>query len=414
MSLSSKRLFKGDPVIWIIYFFLCLISLVEVYSAASSLSYRTGNFLMPLFRQGAFLLAGTVCAWGFHNIPCRFFRIIPILGGPLAIFLLLITLISGVTLNGGSRWLNILGFSFQPSELAKGVVVTAVALCLAQNRTEDGANPKACKRIVTLAIVMCGLILTENLSTAVILAGTVFVMMFIGRVPMRQLGKLLGVCLIAGVVGLIAVTAIPSSTLKELPMLHRAGVWKERIASHSSQEANDTVFLNEHVQEAHARIAIASSNIVGKFPGNSEQRDYLPQAFSDFIYAIIIEEMGIFGAVFVALLYVILLFRAGRIANRCQRNFPAFLTLGLAILLVSQAVVNMLVAVGVVPVTGQPLPLISRGGTSTIFNCVYFGMILSVSRFALRTPEEKKAKADPAEPEEEAIEDEMKRDDGMN
>ena len=145
---------------------------------------------------------------------------------------------------------------------------------------------------------------------------------------------------------------------------------------------SDTIFLRDHAQEARAKIAIASSNMIGKMPGNSEQRDHLAQAYSDFIYAIIIEEMGLWGAFFVAFLYIILLFRAGRIANRCENTFPAFLCMGLAIMLVIQALFNMAVAVGLAPVTGQPLPLISRGGTSTIINCLYLGIILSISRTA--------------------------------
>lgn len=145
--------------------------------------------------------------------------------------------------------------------------------------------------------------------------------------------------------------------------------------------------LDKNAQVAYANIAIASSNIIGKGPGNSEERDFLSQAFSDFIYAIIIEETGIEGAAFVALLYIILLFRTGRIANRCENNFPAFLAMGLALLMVNQALFNMCVAVGWVPVTGQPLPLISKGGTSSIFNCIYMGVILSVSRSAKKRPD---------------------------
>ena len=154
--------------------------------------------------------------------------------------------------------------------------------------------------------------------------------------------------------------------------------------------------IDKDAQIAHAHIAIATSNVVGKMPGNSVERDFLSQAFSDFIFAIIIEEMGIWGAAIVVFLYIVLLFRAGRIASRCEHNFPAFLIMGLALLLVVQAVMNMLVAVGIMPVTGQPLPLISRGGTSTLMSCVYIGMILSVSRYARRR-EEKAARVTPAD-----------------
>ena len=168
-------------------------------------------------------------------------------------------------------------------------------------------------------------------------------------------------------------------------LLHRADTWKARILKFLDDKPvnpEDVDIMDKDMQVAHANIAIASSNYIGKGPGNSDERDFLSQAFSDFIYAIIIEETGIAGATFVALLYVILLFRGGRIANRCENNFPAFLTMGLCIMLVTQALFNMMVAVGLAPVTGQPLPLISRGGTSSVLNCIYIGVILSVSRSA--------------------------------
>jgi cell division protein FtsW len=167
-------------------------------------------------------------------------------------------------------------------------------------------------------------------------------------------------------------------------IFHRFATWRNRILNHSGggNVPPESYDMEKNFQVGHANIAIASSNIIGKGPGNSTERDYLPQAFSDFIYAIIIEELGIFGAFVVMALYVILLFRCARIAGRCENNFPAFLVMGLGMLLVFQAMINMLVAVGLFPVTGQPLPLISKGGTSTIINCAYIGVILSVSRSA--------------------------------
>ena len=167
-------------------------------------------------------------------------------------------------------------------------------------------------------------------------------------------------------------------------LFHRADTWKARINKFLDNKyvAPKDYDLDKDGQVGHANIAIASSNIVGKGPGNSNERDFLSQAFSDFIYAIIIEEMGIIGAVFVAFLYIVILMRAGKIASRCENSFPAFLAMGIAFLLVTQALFNMAVAVGLAPVTGQPLPLISKGGTSTIINCIYIGMLLSISRFA--------------------------------
>ena len=396
MSLSSKRLFRGDLVIWAIYFWLCMISLIEVYSAGSSLSYKSGDFMAPLFKQAIFLGIGTAVVWVIHSIPCRFFKLGVVLY-PISIFLLILTLIIGAKENDGARWLNF-GIKFQPSEIAKGALVLFVALILSFGQTEEGADKRAMKIILFATCLTCALIVTENLSTAALLFATVFVMMFIGRVPTKQLGKIVGVCLLGVVLLATIVTIFPKEKLNESKLLHRASTWVDRVKDHTSDKEtmSDTIFLRDHAQEARAKIAIASSNMIGKMPGNSEQRDHLAQAYSDFIYAIIIEEMGVLGAVFVASLYIILLFRAGRIASMCERNFPAYLTMGLAILLVIQAMVNMLVAVGLIPITGQPLPLISRGGTSTIINSVYFGMILSVSRYARKNLDGQKIEKLPA------------------
>ncbi len=396
MSLSSKRLFQGDLVIWAIYFWLCMISLIEVYSAGSSLSYKSGDFMAPLFKQAIFLGIGTAVVWVIHSIPCRFFKLGVVLY-PISIFLLILTLIIGAKENDGARWLNF-GIKFQPSEIAKGALVLFVALILSFGQTEKGADKRAMKIILFATCLTCALIVTENLSTAALLFATIFVMMFIGRVPTKQLGKIVGVCLLGVVLLATIVTIFPKEKLNESKLLHRASTWVDRVKDHTSDKEtmSDTIFLRDHAQEARAKIAIASSNMIGKMPGNSEQRDHLAQAYSDFIYAIIIEEMGVLGAVFVAFLYIILLFRAGRIASMCERNFPAYLTMGLAILLVIQAMVNMLVAVGLIPITGQPLPLISRGGTSTIINSVYFGMILSVSRYARKNLDGQKIEKLPA------------------
>lgn len=396
MSLSSKRLFQGDLVIWAIYFWLCMISLIEVYSAGSSLSYKSGDFMAPLFKQAIFLGIGTAVVWVIHSIPCRFFKLGVFLY-PISIFLLILTLIIGAKENDGARWLNF-GIKFQPSEIAKGALVLFVALILSFGQTEEGADKRAMKIILFATCLTCALIVTENLSTAALLFATVFVMMFIGRVPTKQLGKIVGVCLLGVILLTTVVTILPKEQLDESKVLHRASTWVDRLKDHTTDKKamSDTIYLRDHAQEARAKIAIASSNMIGKMPGNSEQRDHLAQAYSDFIYAIIIEEMGVIGAVFVAFLYIILLFRAGRIASMCERNFPAYLTMGLAILLVIQAMVNMLVAVGLFPITGQPLPLISRGGTSTIINSVYFGMILSVSRYARKNLDGQKIEKLPA------------------
>lgn len=317
----------------------------------------------------------------------------------------------GASTNGAQRWIPIFGIQFQPSEIAKGTMVLATAQILSALQTENGADKNAFKYIITVSIFIVPLIMLENLSTALLLSIVIFMMMLLGRVPMRQLGKLLGVTVLSAALLVAAIMTLGTDNTEEQApnkqlteqvktpekneknalekAFHRFDTWKARIdkfLTHKEVTPKD-IDLDKDAQVAHANIAIASSNVAGKGPGNSEECNFIPQAYSDFIFAIIIEEMGIEGAFFVALLYIILLFRTGRIAGRCENNFPALLAMGLALLLVTQALFNMCVAVGLAPVTGQPLPLISKGGTSTIINCIYIGIILSISRSAQKRPE---------------------------
>ena len=411
VSHRYANIFQGDRAIWMIFFFLCAISLIEVYSAASNLSYKAGDYWTPVLRHALFLFIGAIVAVVIHNIPCRWFKFYPVIVIPASFVMLLMAMFVGVKVNEASRWLSIFGVPLQPSEIAKGGVVVGTALILSALQTDKGADRHAFKYIMWITLPIVLLIFSENISTALLLFTVVVLMMFIGRVPFAQLGKLLGVLAIIAVCGISVLTLADKSQLSSIPFGNRLATLKTRVMTYA--EGNSKPFsvqdfdMNENAQIAHANIAIATSNVIGKFPGNSVERDFLSQAFSDFIYAIIIEEMGIFGGAFVVLLYVVLLFRASKIANRCERNFPAFLVLGLSLLMVIQAIINMAVAVGLFPVTGQPLPLISRGGTSTIINCIYIGMILSVSRFAKkRIPESGVAKTN-------MVESEFIRDEGI-
>ena len=401
------NIFKGDKVIWMVFFFLCMISIVEVYSASSSLSYKGGNFWSPILYHTGILAFGTGCMICVLNVPCKYFKLIT----PVLIFIsfitLIIVLIAGQSTNGASRWLSLFGVQFQPSELAKGTVVLAVAQILSAMQTPKGADTKAYKYIMCICVALISPIALENLSTAILLFSVVYMMMFIGLVPRKLLLRTLAAVVGAVVFVLLMVLLVgnadnvkesdPKNNLTEqtvqgkeenrgliAKLFHRADTWKARIEKFASFEKvpPEQYDLDKDAQVAHANIAIASSNIIGKGPGNSEERDFLSLAFSDFIYSIIIEEMGIEGAIVVAFLYIVLLFRAGRIARRCENAFPAFLIMGLTLLLVTQALFNMMVAVGLAPVTGQPLPLISKGGTSSVINCIYMGAILSVSRSA--------------------------------
>ena len=404
MNKTIGNIFKGDKVIWIVFFMLCMISLVEVFSASSNLTYKSNNFIMPIMKHAIMLAVGGFIAVVITNIPCRYFKLATPFLILISVATLLWVLFAGESINGANRVIEIAGQTFQPSEIAKGTIILSEAQILSAMQTERGADRKAFKYILVIALPMIFLIGLENLSTALLLFASMFLLMFIGRVPWIQLGKLAGICVGFALMGILLIeivgddTKVEDSKLTKVEkvekpkkergaiekMFHRADTWKARINKFTddTEVAPQDYDLDKDAQVAHANIAIVSSNVIGKGPGNSVERDFLAQAFSDFIYAIIIEEMGLFGATIVVFLYIVLLFRTARIANRCDNNFPAFLCMGLALMLVIQASANMLVAVGIVPVTGQPLPLISKGGTSTIINCAYIGAILSVSRTA--------------------------------
>lgn len=392
-----RNIFKGDKVIWIIFLFLCLISIVEVFSAASTLTYKSGDHWGPITQHSVILMIGVVIVVFVHNIPYKWFQTFPVILYPVSFGLLCFVsamgFITGDRVNGAARWLSFMGVQFQPSELAKMAVIIATAYLLSKKQDQENGGSKAFKYILILTGIMCILIGSENFSTAVMLFCVVYAMMFIGQIAWKKLLGLAGTLTVLAVIAVTVIMVVPEGT--NIPGLHRAPTWKNRITNFFDDEYIPPAKfdIDKDAQVAHARIAIATSNVIGKAPGNSVQRDFLSQAFSDFIFAIIIEELGLLGGAFVVILYIWLLIRAGKIAQKCERAFPAFLVMGIALMLVSQALINMCVAVGLGPVTGQPLPLISKGGTATFINCAFIGMILSVSRYTAALEEKKKLEA---------------------
>ncbi|KAA6332047.1 Lipid II flippase FtsW [termite gut metagenome] len=376
-----RNIFKGDKVIWIIFLFLCVISIIEVFSAASTLTYKSGDHWAPITQHCIFLIVGVIVMIFVHNIHYKWFQVFPTLLYPLSVILLILTMIMGYFMdsrvNGAARWMNFFGIQFQPSEVAKLALILIVARILSQKSSEDNEE-KTFKRIIIRTLLICLLIAPENLSTAMLLFGIVMIMMFVGQISLKRLLIVAGILVVlaGGIIGLGFVKS-------DIPFLHRFDTWKNRITAFVDDEKIplEQFDIYKDAQVAHANIAIATSHVIGKGPGNSIERDFLSQAFSDFIYAIIIEELGLVGGIFVVFLYIWLLIRAGRIANKCDRTFPAFLVLGIALMMTSQAMLNMMVAVGLFPVTGQILPLISKGGTATIVNCVCIGIILAISRY---------------------------------
>ena len=379
------KIFKGDKVIWAVFIILCVISLIEIFSATSTIVYKQQNQWGPILRHAMFLIGGVGVILLIHNIPYRYFSsLIFILLA--SVVLLILTPFIGTSVNGADRWISFMGFTIQPSEIAKISLMGTIAFLLSkQNGMNDGV---LFKWMIGLMAVVCAIIGMDNLSTAALLFMVCFLMMFIGNVKLMRLLKVAGLGVVALLLFVFLLKVIPSDWTQN-GALSRVGTWQNRISNFGgNKEAVDEesyyTITDENYQVAHAKIAIANGGVFGKFPGNSTERDFLPQAYSDFIYAIIIEEMGIVGGIFVLLLYIIILIRAGIIARKTDKLFPKYLVMGAALMLSIQAFINMAVAVHLIPVTGQPLPLISRGGTSTLITCAYFGLILSADRFGMK------------------------------
>lgn len=392
-KINWSGLMQGDLVIWMVFILLLMISVVEVYSASSTMSYGgKSSYWEPVMQHGSFWLMGLVTAWFVSRVPCNYFKLGGTLGLLFALMLQLAALFSG-KLNGAGRWIHLWGLTFQPSELTKMALVTYLAFIFSSLRNGKEVSSTGNKFAAFGAIASLALIVTENLSTAGLIFLIVLGMAFFAQVRAKLLAIIFVIMVSVGAGGWILVHSIPEETLSEWrasenPITHRVPTWVARITDkHEIPDNPKDYDITDNIQVTHARIAVATSHGIGKGPGKSRQRDYLPQAYSDFIYAIIIEETGILGGLVVMFLYLLFMWRCRTIAERCKSLFPSYLVMGLSLMIVLQAMVNMAVAVGAMPVTGQPLPLISRGGSSILINCICVGMILSVSRTAKKTGE---------------------------
>lgn len=362
---------KGDKVIWTVVLLLSLLSILVVYSSVIAIAYRykggdTGSYLI----KHIFIIAsGVLLMYFIHKVKYSYFSRISQLAIFVAIPLLLYTLISGVSAGDASRWLVIPGTSltFQTSDFAKLALITYVArmLSIKQNHIKDFKT--AFLPIVAPIGIICALIFPANFSTAALLFVTCFILMFIGRMNAKHLLLLIASGILIAGLFILLIFNFPHA-------IKRGPTWKARIENFINGDSES------NFQAEQAKIAIASGGIIGKGPGNSMQRNFLPQASSDFIFAIVIEEWGLATAIVIVFLYLILFFRGVRIANKTERTFGSLLAIGLTFSLVFQAMINMAVAVNLFPVTGQPLPLVSMGGTSIWFTSIALGMILSISR----------------------------------
>ena len=386
---ARRQLLNGDRTIWAMVFILCAISLIEVFSASSRLTFGKSSFLTPIISHAIHLGMGLRVMYVLHILHYKWYRAFPIILVPVSIGLLAFLSIQSAASSGAERWINLGFFQLQPSELGKIAVIMAVASWLSKLKPDDElSQANTFWKILALTGVVCALIVGENLSTAVLLAGVIFVMMILGGIAWRRMLTLTGIALAAGIVAVVILLFVPAQTIRDSKLIpSRATTWQARLQDFFQPGSEGTPTAYEYAklvapekpQETHANIAIATSNILGKGPGNSVERDYLQEASCDFIYAIIIEELGMAGGIVVMLVYMILLFRVGRIANRCKEKYPVFLAMGLGMLLGLQAFINMSVAVGLFPVTGQPLPLISKGGTSVLMTSFCIGMLLGIS-----------------------------------
>jgi len=373
-----SKYFKGDRVIWGVVFTLSIFSLLAVYSSTGTLAYKyqEGNTAYYIVKHFVLLVAGLSIIYITHLIPYKYYSRLSQLFLYISIFLLDITLVMGTRLNQASRWLTLpgLGFTIQTSDFAKLALIMYIArvLSLRQNKIDDFNGVFV--SLILPVLIICGLIMPANLSTALILFATSFLLMFVGRVKLKYLMGISGV-------GALIIALIIAGVIITGSNTGRIGTWQNRIENYVKGEEGD----NYQVEQS--KIAIATGGITGKGPGNSTQRNFLPHPYSDFIYAIIIEEYGFFGGLFVLSLYLFLLYRAGVIVRKSRRSFAAFLAFGLTISLVFQAMINMGVAVNLFPVTGQTLPLVSMGGSSILFTGVAFGIILSGSRSVEKTEE---------------------------
>lgn len=351
---------------------LAAVSLLSVYSSISSLAYKhyDGNTFYYLFKHGLMLGVGILIIFYTHRIKFKYFSRLSQMAIWISVILLIATLIFGANINDASRWLRIpiINQNVQPSDFAKIALITFVARMLSQKQDNIKSFREGVLPVLIPIALICGLILPANFSTAAMLFGVCLVLMFVGRVAIKHIALVVG----AGVAGL-ALLLMMTSVFPDL--LPRAETWKNRIIHF--QDADDEA----NYQSDHAMMAIQAGGILPNGPGHGDSRNYLPHPYSDMIYAFIIEEYGSFlGGVGILLLYLILLFRAIRIAGKCESPFGSLMVIGLTFSIVFQALVNMAVAVKLIPVTGQPLPLVSMGGTSTWLTCLALGMILSVSR----------------------------------
>ncbi len=367
--------FKGDKVLWYIIIILMLASIMVVYSSTGQLAYREkgGNTSFYLIKQLILMLGCIGVIIGLQSVHYKYFLTFSKVVLGMSFIFLLWAKFAGTNLNDADRWIPLpLGLSFQPSELAKLGIIMYTARIIAFYQTDKGCSDEALKNVLLFTGPLIFLIFLDNFSTSFLLGLICMTMLFVGRLRLKLI-----LISFASLIALVGVILVLAFTVPQFEKIGRVATIKGRVTnffSGAKKERGDSSYQSDQ-----AKIAVAKGGLMGVGPGNSEQRNFLPHPYSDFIFAIIIEEYGLLGGGLTVLLYLIILYRIGVIVKRCTRTFPALLVTGLGLSIVFQAFVNMGVCVGLFPVTGQPLPLVSMGGTSLLFTSAAFGMILSVS-----------------------------------
>lgn len=376
-----------DKTFWWLYLTLIVVAVIALFSASSTLVYMHHSALGPIGQQMFFIVLGIAAAFGIQYIPSYWVRFGGYVLLVVSTLLVYSTMIPGnplvVTINGASRWVRLAGITFQPSELAKLSLIIVVADQLARIRTEADKKKYFLRTLLISGVVMLP-VMASNLSTAVLIGLIIFCLWILARIPWQYTMSVVGIAVVALVLGYCIVEF---GFVRPGRQMHgpfkRATTWVSRIDRHfEHDDGSKYVLTDDNIQEVYSAVAIArgGASPLGVLPGNSKERDYLPLAFADYIFAIIVEESGVLGAGFLIFLYLAILFRACNVSSRYS-DMPAMLmTMGLALMITCQALISMLVAVGLGPVTGQPLPLISRGGTSVLITSVYFGIMMGVSR----------------------------------
>ena len=382
-----QQLSYVDKVYWVLFAVLIIVAILALFSASSTLAFeKDSSTLGPIMEQILFIVMGVGLAFVLQFFPSKLIRVVSYAGLGISIIFLLLTFTSmGVEINGAKRWLRLFGIVFQPSELAKLTLLLVVGDLLSRIKTKEDQK-KYFFIVLALTVVVCGLILVGNLSTALLLGGVVFLLFFLARVHIKYWGTTLLIAVVMLVIGYFFIEAVYIKPGRQVDgVMKRATTWVGRIDDMIAEwnTPNEEFKLtDDNYQRTISKVAIARGGVspVGVLPGNSQERNFLPQAFADYIFAIIVEESGIVGAVLLMLLYLAILFRSCLSSSKYADYAAMLMVMGLALMITCQALVSMMVAVGIGPVTGQPLPMLSRGGTSVLITSLYFGIIMCVAR----------------------------------